>query len=58
MIVLGIESSCDETAMAILEDGVVRSSVVASQIKTHREFGGVVPEIALTGAYYSFGSCT
>lgn len=46
MIVLGIESSCDETAMAVLDDGKVLSSVVASQIKTHQKFGGVVPEIA------------
>lgn len=46
MIILGIESSCDETAMAILEDGKVLSSIVASQIKTHQKFGGVVPEIA------------
>jgi N6-L-threonylcarbamoyladenine synthase len=47
MLVLGIESSCDETAAALLEDGhVVLSNVVASQIKTHRGFGGVVPELA------------
>jgi N6-L-threonylcarbamoyladenine synthase len=47
MLVLGIESSCDETAAALLEDGRrVLSNVVASQIKTHRGFGGVVPELA------------
>ncbi len=47
MIVLGIESSCDETAAAIVEDGQqVRSSVVYSQIAAHRPYGGVVPEIA------------
>ena len=47
MIVLGLETSCDETAAAILEDGRVRrASVVASQIEMHREYGGVVPEIA------------
>ena len=46
MIVLGIESSCDETAAAVVEDGVVRSSVVASQHDLHAEYGGVVPEIA------------
>jgi N6-L-threonylcarbamoyladenine synthase len=47
MLVLGIESSCDETAAALVEDGrVVLSNVVASQIKTHRSFGGVVPELA------------
>lgn len=47
MLVLGIESSCDETAAALVEDGhVVLSNVVASQIETHRSFGGVVPELA------------
>jgi N6-L-threonylcarbamoyladenine synthase len=47
MLVLGIESSCDETAAALVADGhTVLSNVVASQIKTHREFGGVVPELA------------
>ena len=44
---LGIESSCDETAAALVEDGQrVLSNIVASQIKTHRAFGGVVPELA------------
>jgi N6-L-threonylcarbamoyladenine synthase len=47
MRILGIETSCDETAAAIVEDGlVVRSSVVASQADLHARFGGVVPEIA------------
>jgi N6-L-threonylcarbamoyladenine synthase len=47
MLVLGIESSCDETAAAVVERGsVIRSSVVASQIQTHAPFGGVVPELA------------
>src|SRR5512143_50274 len=47
MVVLGIESSCDETAAALVRDGTrVLSSVVASQIKTHRSYGGVVPELA------------
>jgi tRNA N6-adenosine threonylcarbamoyltransferase len=46
MRVLGIESSCDDTAAAVLEDGVVRSTVVASQDDVHRRFGGVVPELA------------
>ena len=46
-IILGLESSCDETAAAIVEAGnVVRSSVVASQADRHARFGGVVPEIA------------
>lgn len=47
MLILGIESSCDETAAAVVEDGrVVKSSLIASQIQTHQLFGGVVPEIA------------
>ena len=47
MLVLGIESSCDETAAALVEDGsCVLSNVVASQIRTHSRFGGVVPELA------------
>ena len=47
MIVLGIESSCDETAAALVdEEGVVLADVVASQIKTHAPYGGVVPELA------------
>src|SRR5215467_9229216 len=47
MLILGIESSCDETAAAVIEDGVkVRSNVIASQIATHRRYGGVVPELA------------
>lgn len=47
MLVLGIESSCDETAAALLQDGhTALSNVVASQIHTHRAFGGVVPELA------------
>lgn len=47
MIVLGIESSCDETAASVVEDGrKVLSSVVYSQVKLHQPYGGVVPEIA------------
>jgi N6-L-threonylcarbamoyladenine synthase len=47
MLVLGIESSCDETAAAVIEDGrVIRSNIVASQVETHAPFGGVVPELA------------
>jgi len=45
--ILGIESSCDETAAAVVEDGErVLSSVVASQLATHGKYGGVVPELA------------
>ncbi|MCD4720473.1 MAG: tRNA (adenosine(37)-N6)-threonylcarbamoyltransferase complex transferase subunit TsaD, partial [Desulfobacula sp.] len=47
MIVLGIESSCDETAAAIVQDGIdILSSVIASQIEVHHKYGGVVPELA------------
>ena len=47
MLVLGIETSCDETAAAVVRDGrEIISSVVASQIETHKRFGGVVPELA------------
>jgi N6-L-threonylcarbamoyladenine synthase len=46
-LILGIESSCDETAAAVVERGAwTRSSVVASQIATHAPYGGVVPELA------------
>ena len=45
--ILGIETSCDETAAAVVDDGRrVRSNVVASQVEFHQRFGGVVPEIA------------
>jgi N6-L-threonylcarbamoyladenine synthase len=47
MIILGIESSCDETAAAAVKEGSdILSSVVASQVSTHSEYGGVVPELA------------
>ncbi len=47
MHILGIESSCDETAAAVVRDGrVVLSNVVASQVEEHKLYGGVVPEIA------------
>ena len=46
MLVLGIETSCDETAAALVEDWKIRSNVVASQVDIHREWGGVVPELA------------
>ena len=47
MIILGIESSCDETAASLVEDGrKILSSVVASQVEEHKIYGGVVPEIA------------
>ncbi len=47
MLILGIESSCDETAAAVVRDGCeLLSSVIASQIELHRPFGGVFPELA------------
>src|SRR5215475_7388849 len=47
MAILGIETSCDETAAAVVtERGEIRSNVVASQAELHAAYGGVVPEIA------------
>jgi len=46
MRILGIESSCDDTAAAVLDGDTVRSSIVASQDDIHRRYGGVVPELA------------
>ena len=46
-MILGIETSCDETSVAVVErDGAVRANLIASQIERHQPFGGVVPEIA------------
>jgi N6-L-threonylcarbamoyladenine synthase len=48
--ILGIETSCDETAASIVDDGrLVRSNVISSQIELHRAHGGVVPELAARG---------
>ena len=45
--ILGIESSCDETAAAVVEDGSrILSSAISSQMATHSRYGGVVPELA------------
>ena len=44
-IILGIESSCDDTSAAIIRDGILLSNVIASQ-KVHEAYGGVVPELA------------
>ena len=50
MIILGIETSCDETAASVIEgngdDVEVLSSIVSSQINIHKKYGGVVPEMA------------
>lgn len=45
IIILGIESSCDDTSAAVIKDGILLSNVIASQ-KVHEEYGGVVPELA------------
>ncbi len=55
MIVLGIETSCDETSVAVLDgDGRVLSSVVSSQVAAHSRYGGVVPEIAARAHLLNF----
>ncbi len=46
MLTLGIETSCDETAAAVLKDDRILSSIVSSQIDIHKKYGGVVPELA------------
>ncbi|QHX35640.1 tRNA threonylcarbamoyladenosine biosynthesis protein TsaD [Spiroplasma sp. TIUS-1] len=46
MNILAIESSCDEFSVAILKDGKVLSNIISSQIEQHKEYGGVVPELA------------
>ena len=47
MLILGIETSCDETAASVVEDGKrIRSNVISTQIDIHKKFGGVVPELA------------
>ena len=46
MLLLALETSCDETSAAVVRDGRVLSNIVASQIKLHAEYGGVVPELA------------
>ena len=46
MLLLAIETSCDETSVAVLRDGCVQANAVSSQVKIHEEYGGVVPELA------------
>ena len=47
MLILGVESSCDETAAAVLQDGrIIRANIISSQVEVHRPYGGVVPELA------------
>lgn len=60
IVILGIESSCDDTSAAILKDGVVLSNVIASQ-KVHEAYGGVVPRISIPGTpakHYPGGSAS
>ncbi len=45
-IILGLETSCDETAIGVVRDGVMLSNVLSSQVEEHARFGGVVPEVA------------
>ena len=44
-IILGIESSCDDTSAAVISDGYILSNIVSNQ-KVHQQYGGVVPELA------------
>ena len=46
MIICAIETSCDETSVAIIEDDQVLSNAVSTQIEIHKEYGGVFPEVA------------
>lgn len=55
MLVLGIESSCDETALALVKNGRLEDSIVSSQIDIHAIFGGVVPELASREHYHLIG---
>jgi N6-L-threonylcarbamoyladenine synthase len=56
-IILAIESSCDETAVAIVNNRKICSSIVASQISVHQQYGGVVPEVASRQHLESVNGC-
>ena len=57
MKILGIETSCDETAVGVVEDGRhLRSNVIASQIALHAGYGGVVPEFGFPPAHQGHGT--
>ncbi len=59
IIVLGIESSCDETSVSVVKNGrEVLSNVINSQIEIHKRFGGVVPEIASRNHVEAISSVT
>lgn len=55
--ILAIESSCDETAVAVLKDGELLANVVSSQIDVHRKYGGVMPEVASRLHVENIGVC-
>ena len=56
--ILGIETSCDETAAAVVEDGrTIKSSVVASQTKLHEKYGGVVSQVSGQHSGNCVGDC-
>jgi len=58
IIILGIETSCDETAVAVVKNGrQILSNVIASQIDIHQKFGGVVPEVASRNHTLAINSC-
>lgn len=57
MIVLGIDSSCDDTGVGISKDGKILANVVASQTEIHKEWGGVVPEKASRQHLYDIDEC-
>ncbi len=47
MKILGIDTSCDDTSVAIVEDGrSIQSNIISSQIELHKKYGGIVPELA------------
>ena len=57
VVILAIESSCDETSAAVVVNGrTLLSNIVASQIKSHMRFGGVVPEICFYWAVKNYGA--
>ena len=57
MVILAIESSCDETACAITKGKEVLANIVASQIDIHKRYGGVVPEIASRNHIMAIQNC-
>ena len=56
-VILAIESSCDETSVAITKDGKLIANVVSTQIEMHQKYGGVMPEIAARLHTENIGIC-